>query len=306
MRAVRLRRELHAAYSTGEIAAARCSNSVDVAGATHPWAKCAQAPAHAAAQQARRKIALYTRGVSAGHPSDPVSQQLQLAIAERSLGPGDRLGTEAELARELGVSRPAVREAVRLLVGANLVRAARGPGGGVFVAHTPDRSLAQTIAEAIAGMLTTDTTSIAELTEVRLLLEVPLAGLAARRADAGTIAVLWRCIEEARGAPDDDEVQRQADIRFHRAIADAAGNRVASALIAWSSEVLQSRLKDLIAPAIVEAVAREQHEQIAAAIEARNPSRSERAMRVHLQYLDDLLETVGAPLARADARPRAG
>ena len=77
-------------------------------------------------------------------------------------------------------------------------------------------------------------------------------------------------------------------------------------MIAWSSEVLQSRLKDLIAPAIVEAVAREQHEQIAAAIEARNPSLSERAMRVHLQYLDDLLETVGAPQARADARTRAG
>ena len=244
------------------------------------------------------KIALYTRSVSAGPSSDIVSQQLQRAIAERSLGPGDRLGTEAELALELGVSRPAVREAVRLLVGANLVRAARGPGGGVFVAHTPDRSLAQTIAEAIAGMLTTDTTSIAELTEVRLLLEVPLAGLAARRADAETIAALWQSIEEAAGAPDDDAVQRQADIRFHRTIADAAGNRVASALIAWSSEVLQSRLKDLIAPAIVEAVAREQHEQIAAAIEARNPSLAERAMRVHLQYLDDLLETVGAPLAR--------
>lgn len=246
------------------------------------------------------KIALYTRSVSAGPSSDVVSQQLQQAIADRSLGPGDRLGTEAELARELGASRPAVREAVRLLVGANLVRAARGPGGGVFVAHTPEGSLAQTISEAIAAMLTTDATTIAELTEVRLLLEVPLAALAAKRADADTIAELWRSVEAAAAAPQDDLIQRQADIRFHRAIAEAAGNRVASALIAWSSEVLQSRLKDLIAPAIVEAVAREQHEQIAAAIEQRNPSLAERAMRMHLQYLDDLLETVGAPRAVAD------
>jgi GntR family transcriptional regulator, transcriptional repressor for pyruvate dehydrogenase complex len=291
------------------------SGSVAVADDHEFGADAAPAHANPAAHQAGEdrslysrpeKIALYTRSVSAGPSSDVVAQHLQRAIAERSLVPGDRLGTEAELARELGVSRPAVREAVRLLVGANLVRAARGPGGGVFVAQTPDRSLAQTIAEAIAAMLTTDTTSIAELTEVRLLLEVPLAGLAAKRADAATIAALWQSVEEAASAPDDDDVQRRADIRFHRTIADAAGNRVSSALIAWSSEVLQSRLKDLIAPAIVEAVAREQHEQIAKAIAAHNPSLSERAMRVHLQYLEDLLETVRAPLARATARTGAG
>src|SRR5579863_2615794 len=109
---------------------------------------------------------------------EAVSQQLQQAIADRALRPGDRIGTEAELATSLGVSRPAIREAVRLLVGANQVRAARGPGGGVFVAHTPDGSLAQTISEAVAAMLATETTTIGELTEVRLLLEVPLAALA--------------------------------------------------------------------------------------------------------------------------------
>ena len=87
----------------------------------------------------------------------------------------------------------------------------------------------------------------------------------------------------------------ETDIRFHRTIAQAAGNRVASALSAWSSQVLQPRLKDLIAPAIVEAVARDQHREIIAAIEQRKPVLAERAMRVHLRYLSDLLETVGPP-----------
>ncbi|HLW95496.1 MAG TPA: GntR family transcriptional regulator, partial [Solirubrobacteraceae bacterium] len=121
---------------------------------------------------------------------EAVSQQLQQAIADRALRPGDRIGTEAELATSLGVSRPAIREAVRLLVGANQVRAARGPGGGVFVAHTPDGSLAQTISEAVAAMLATETTTIGELTEVRLLLEVPLAALAARRASEDQLALM--------------------------------------------------------------------------------------------------------------------
>ena len=230
--------------------------------------------------------------------SDRVSQLLQQAIASRALVPGDRVGTEAELARELGVSRPAMREAVRLLVRANLLRAARGPGGGVFVARSPDRGLARTVSEAIGGMLATDTTSLPELTEVRLLLEVPLAGLAAEHAGPETIAELWRTVEEATARPDDDLVQRESDVRFHQTIAEAAGNRVASALSAWCSEVLQPRLKDLIAPAIVEAVAREQHREIIVAIEQRKPVLAERAMRVHLRYLNDLLETVGPPAGR--------
>jgi GntR family transcriptional repressor for pyruvate dehydrogenase complex len=246
-----------------------------------------------------KKIDLYPRLVVAVAPSsDRVSQLLQQAIATRELVPGDRVGTEAELARELNVSRPAVREAVRLLVRANLLRAARGPGGGVFVARSPDRGLARTVSDAIATMLATATTSLAELTEVRLLLEVPLAGLAAEHASAEMVAELRRAVEDATVRPDDDAVQRETDIRFHRAIAEAAGSRVASALSNWCSEVLQPRLKDVIAPAIVEAVARDQHREIIAAIEQRKPVLAERAMRVHLRYLGDLLETVGNPAAR--------
>ncbi len=230
--------------------------------------------------------------------SDLVAHLLQQVIAERALVPGDRLGTEAELARDLGVSRPAVREAVRLLVRANLLRAARGPGGGVFVARSADRGLARTVSEAIGGMLATQATSLSELTEVRLLLEVPLAGLAAEHASDERIAELWRAVEDAGAAPDNELIQRESDIRFHQVIAEAAGNRVASALSAWCSEVLQPRLKDLIAPAIVEAVARDQHREIIAAIEQRKPVLAERAMRVHLRYLGDLLETVGHPAHR--------
>ena len=226
--------------------------------------------------------------------SDHVSQMLQRAIAARSLMPGDRVGTEAELARDLGASRPAVREAVRMLVRANLLRAARGPGGGVFVARSPDDGLARTVSDSIADMLGAGTTSIAELIEVRELLEVPLAGLAARYASADTITMLWRAVEDAERAYDDEGVQRETDVRFHRGIAEASGNRVACALSAWSPEVLQPRLKDVIAPAIVEAVAREQHRDIVAAIQARQPLVAERAMRTHLRYLSDLLETVNS------------
>lgn len=230
--------------------------------------------------------------MSAVPASDEVVRLIQETIVGRSLAPGDRLGTEAELARDLGASRPAVREAVRLLAQANIVSAARGPGGGVFVKHTLDRGLAATVADAIDTMLGSGLTSVSELTEVRMLLEVPLVGLAARRTDTQTIRELREAVRDAELGSDDEAVQRATDQRFHWTIAKASGNRVACALIAWSHEVLQPALKDQIAPALVEAVAREQHRAIVDAIEAREPAAAENAMRDHLRYLSDVLETV--------------
>jgi len=190
------------------------------------------------------------------------------------------------------MSRPAVREAVRLLSQANLVHASRGPGGGVFVRHTLDRGLAETIGSSIAMMLEWQTTSLTELIEVRMLLEIPLAGLAAVRADGATIARLREEVSQASDHLSDEETQRATDRRFHRTIAEAAGNPVASALVAWSHMVLQPTLKALIAPAIVDAVAIEQHREIIAGIQSGKSAVAERAMRDHLRYISDVLETV--------------
>lgn len=227
-----------------------------------------------------------------GPSSDEAVRRIQQAIHARSLAPGDRLGTEAELAAEFGLTRPAVREGVRLLAQANLVRASRGPGGGVFVLHTATRGLAETVNDAIATMLRSQVTNFSELIEVRMLLEIPLAGLAATRADAGAIEQLRACVNEARARVDDEAAQRTTDERFHRTIAEAADNPVASALVAWSHDVLQPMLKQQIVTAIVDAVAVEQHAEILAAIESRRPAVAERAMRDHLRYVSDVFDTV--------------
>jgi DNA-binding FadR family transcriptional regulator len=224
--------------------------------------------------------------------SDEAARLIQEAIHIRSLAPGDRLGTEADLAQEFGLTRPAVRQGVRLLAQANLVRASRGPGGGVFVLHTPTRGLAETVKESIAALLLSNVTNFNELIEVRTLLEVPLAGLAATRADAAAVARLRICVDEARARLSDEATQRSTDEQFHWTIAEAAGNPVASALVAWSHVVLQPMLKERIATAIVDAVAVEQHAEILAAIEAHKAAAAERAMRDHLRYVSDVFETV--------------
>ena len=75
--------------------------------------------------------------------SEQVADAIRVYIQEQGLGPGDRLGREEDLARQFGVSRPTLREALRLLSSSHLVRASKGPGGGIFVAATPTTDITQ-------------------------------------------------------------------------------------------------------------------------------------------------------------------
>ena len=62
--------------------------------------------------------------------SEQVAFEIRRYLSARDLRPGERLGTEQELAAEFGVSRPTLREGLRLLARSHLIRATQGPGGG--------------------------------------------------------------------------------------------------------------------------------------------------------------------------------
>lgn len=233
--------------------------------------------------------------------SEQVASDILRSIEERSLEPGSRIGTEEELAREFGVSRPTLREALRMLSSGDLVRATKGPGGGIFVANTVEAGMGQSISDFIGMMLETRRVSIEELLEARALLEVPLAGLAAHRADEETLAELRAAVEQYNANPDDETALLHADARIHHTLAGGGGNRVAEAFMQWTFDVLQPSLRTIIRPAVVESVVAEQHENLLRAIERGDPVRAERAMREHLNYVRDLVRAVGAE----DATPGA-
>ena len=87
------------------------------------------------------------------------------------------------MADEFGVSRPTLREALRLLSASHLIRVGRGRAGGVFVASTPSEGMSRNVSESIALMLAAESISMEELLDARLSLEVPIAGRAAVNAD---------------------------------------------------------------------------------------------------------------------------
>jgi GntR family transcriptional repressor for pyruvate dehydrogenase complex len=221
--------------------------------------------------------------------SEQVATALQHRIQEAGLGPGDFLGREEDLAAEFGVSRPTLREALKLLASGNLIRASKGPGGGIFVAHTADQGVRRSLSDSVGMMLETGAVSLEELLDARTLLEVPLAGLAALQADEVTLERLRAALETERQADGDIDAVHAADTEFHRAIAAAAGNRMASALTGWVYEVLQPRLIEELRDAVVPSAVLDQHVALLRAIEKGDRARAERAMREHLLYLRDVL-----------------
>ena len=233
--------------------------------------------------------------------SEQVAVQIQHYMQTEGLAPGDFLGREEDLAGEFGVSRPTLREALKLLASGNLIRATKGPGGGIFVAHTAEQGMSRSLSDAISMMLETGAVTLDELLDARVLLEVPLAGLAAYQPDEETLSQLRESLEAAAADPDDIEVMAAADATIHTTIAAAAGNRMVQALTNWIFEVLQPSLIEVLQPAIVHSAVLEQHEALVAAIEKGDPARAERAMKDHLLYLRDVLGMVQPPVASAPA-----
>jgi GntR family transcriptional regulator, transcriptional repressor for pyruvate dehydrogenase complex len=220
-----------------------------------------------------------------GDASERIALEIRHYLARQKLRPGDRLGTEQELAAEFGVSRPTLREALRLLSSSQLIRATRGPGGGIFVASTPNEGISRSLSDSIATLLMTKTVSLRQLVEARMHLEVPLAGLAAANATPETVLKLATAIAEAEGQAPYSDGFRLADACFHRTIAATAGNELLSAFTSWTLDVLQPSLIAAVGDALDGELILAQHREILRAVGRRQPAAAERAMRRHLEYL---------------------
>jgi GntR family transcriptional repressor for pyruvate dehydrogenase complex len=226
--------------------------------------------------------------------SEAIAERIRCVMLTESLRPGDRLGREEDLARDFGVSRPTLREALRLLSSDHLIRASKGPGGGIFVAATPEEGISLSVSATVASMLDAQSIELDELLETRMLLEVPIAGLAAQRASAEDVGELEALAAELTVASDVATIE-ELDARVHRHIARIANNRLAGVFASWIVDVFQPRLRAVIAPAVVEAVIVDQQLELLRAVVRADRIGAERSMAEHLTYLRDLVSVVSRP-----------
>lgn len=141
-------------------------------------------------------------------------------IADRRLGPGDRLPSERELSIKLGVSRPSLREAVKSLEAEGRLDVRHGQG--VFVATSATE-------RALRSSLLGTELDVAEVYAMREVLEVPAARWAAERGDGEAIGRVRdahdRLLEASAREPVDYDELQLLDAAFHQSIVQAAGNR---------------------------------------------------------------------------------
>ena len=156
--------------------------------------------------------------------SRQIAEQLRAAIVDGRFKIGERLPTEDELAQRYGVSRPSVREALKLLAAQNLVRARRGPTGGNFVVKPSFADLAESLSGAATLLIGMGALDIEEIIEARRALQGACVGLAISHASAQHIENLEVALARQQDPQISDEGFCQADVAFHRALVDATAN----------------------------------------------------------------------------------
>jgi GntR family transcriptional repressor for pyruvate dehydrogenase complex len=211
---------------------------------------------------------------------EQIVEQIEGSILKGALKPGNQLPAERELAQQFGVSRTAVREAVKALREKGLVEAY--PGRGTFITSGTPTSIRQTLDRMVRVDQQEGT---AHLVEVREILEPEIAALAASRADEEAIAEMRDAIAVMDAAKRDPEAFIEADLDFHLALAEAAANPLILSLIDSIVAILRDQRMLIFKVEGGPERGQYHHKRILEAIEHRDPQGARDAMRAHLRQV---------------------
>ena len=237
-----------------------------------------------------------------GHKSyERIIMHIRGAISSGELRPGDRLPPETELARSLGVSRPTVREALKVLEALNLLESSTGPTGGTFVRTLSGVGVADNLKDSITLLLDVDQLTLEELWAAREAIETRAVGIAAARRTEQDLATMWGTIES-------DEYKRFndyfPDITFHRAIADASGNRLLSLFMLSIHLTLRTLAERYVLPSESKQVSQDQHRLIYEAILDQDEARARARMEEHLRVSYEVYRQAALRRAEEESESR--
>ena len=193
---------------------------------------------------------------------------------------GDKFPNQNEFAAQLGVSRPSLREALQVL--SQLGAVEQRPGAGtILVSRTP--ALFSTEMDL---PLVSDSQASMELMEARRMVEIGLAGMAARRASDEEIAELGQALAAMDSARKkrDRESFSEHDLIFHHVMAQASHNRFGVSLFRSLSQAFGQLLDDSfqVMPDMLD-IAYRAHQEIYNAIKSRNPAQARKAVNQHIR-----------------------
>ncbi|HEU0203002.1 MAG TPA: FCD domain-containing protein, partial [Burkholderiaceae bacterium] len=149
-----------------------------------------------------------------------LARELRNKIVRGELPDGGTLPSESELIGQFSVSRPTLREALRILESESMLTVTRGSRGGPRI-HRPDPRLA---ARHFGLVLQSRGTTLAHIFGARLLIEPSCVRQVALQARRDAVPVLREILEEEKRTADDQAAHSRAATRFHRALIELTGN----------------------------------------------------------------------------------
>jgi len=211
---------------------------------------------------------------------EQIVQQIEESILKGALKPGDQLPAERDLAQRFGVSRTAVREAVKALREKGLVEAYSGRG--TFITDGTSQAIRQSLGlMAKIGQPGGST----HLAEVRAILEPEIAALAATRIQEQHLVLMREAVSVMDQKRDDPEAFIEADLDFHLSLAEAAANPLILSLIDSIVGLLREQRIRIFQVEGGPDRGQFHHKRILEAIEQRNAEKARDAMRAHLQQI---------------------
>lgn len=218
---------------------------------------------------------------------ETVAAQIQRKIFEGDLNLGTKLPPESALAEEFGVSRTVIREAIQSLKSRGFVSVKQG--AGVFVTE-PTKD---TLTEVFSVICRFRGVTLGDLHQIREVLEVEIAGLAAQAGSEEDRLRLLACLEAMERNRESAHDHVELDLMFHGLLAKATGNEVF--LLLLEALILQLRRSRITAISVPRGLERSLagHRAIYESIARRDSEGARTAMRQHLADVRDRLVQVG-------------
>jgi len=211
---------------------------------------------------------------------EQIVQQIEESVLNGSLKPGDQLPAERDLAQQLGVSRTAVREAVKTLSEKGLVEAYSGRG--TFVTDGTSQAARQSFDLMVKVGQQEGSPHLAEL---RLILEPGIAAIAAERIKDEDLTAMRDAVAVMDRSQKDPEAYIEADLDFHLALAEAVANPLILSLIDSIVGLLREQRIKIFNVEGGPQRGQFHHKRILEAVERRDPEMARSAMRAHLEQV---------------------
>ncbi len=223
--------------------------------------------------------------LTTGGLAKQIAERIRESITDGRLKADDRLPTEEELARQFGVSRPTIREALKRLAAQSLIRSRRGPTGGSFINRPSREEVSSNLTTATALLVSLGEFKIPEILEARQELELLCVRQAVARSEQPELDSMAREVEVQQQESISDEDFCASDVRFHRALADATHNSVLKFVMFTVIEALQP-IENMVVYRVRERkVIARQHEEILAALRVKDEEAAAETVREQTAYL---------------------